>query len=97
MVSTIPTYLVFQKFFYLHFSFLSLLWINYFKNVERSITSTKNNKKILMINCHVDILVAARDEENVIERLVERLLNLDYPNNKLNIYIIDDGRLIRHL
>jgi 1,2-diacylglycerol 3-beta-glucosyltransferase len=39
----------------------------------------------------LDILVAARDEENVIERLVERLFNLDYPINKLNIYIIDDG------
>ena len=29
----------------------------------------------------LDILVAARDEENVIERLVERLFNLDYPTN----------------
>ena len=27
----------------------------------------------------------------VIARLVERLFNLDYPRNKLNIYIIDDG------
>ena len=41
----------------------------------------------------LDILVAARDEENVIERLVERLFNLDYPDNKLNIYIIDDGSI----
>ena len=39
----------------------------------------------------MDIIVAARDEENVIERLVKRLFNLDYPVNKLNIYIIDDG------
>jgi len=39
----------------------------------------------------LDILVAARDEENVIARLVERLFNLDYPTNRLNIYIIDDG------
>ena len=39
----------------------------------------------------LDILVAARDEENVIARLVERLFNLEYPTNKLNIYIIDDG------
>jgi len=33
----------------------------------------------------LDILVAARDEENVIARLVERLFNLDYPTKKLNI------------
>ena len=39
----------------------------------------------------VDILVAARDEQNVISRLVERLFNIDYPSDKLNIYIIDDG------
>jgi len=39
----------------------------------------------------LDILVAARDEQNVIARLVERLFNLDYPSEKLKIYIIDDG------
>ena len=39
----------------------------------------------------LDILVAARDEQNVISRLVERLFNLDYPSEKLKIYIIDDG------
>ena len=39
----------------------------------------------------IDILVAARDEQNVVSILVERLFNLDYPSEKLNIYIIDDG------
>ena len=39
----------------------------------------------------LDIIVAARDEQNVIQRLVERLFNLDYPSEKLNIFIIDDG------
>tara|TARA_B100000212_G_scaffold45248_1_gene29233 strand:+ start:160 stop:783 length:624 start_codon:yes stop_codon:yes gene_type:complete len=41
----------------------------------------------------LDILVAARDEQNVIARLVERLFNLDYPSEKLKIYIIDDGSI----
>ena len=40
---------------------------------------------------YLDILVAARDEQNVISGLVERLFNLDYPDEKLNIHIIDDG------
>ena len=40
---------------------------------------------------YLDIIVAARDEQNVIQRLVERLFNLDYPSDKLNIFIIDDG------
>jgi len=41
----------------------------------------------------LDILVAARDEQNVIARLVERLFKLDYPADKLKIYIIDDGSI----
>ena len=40
---------------------------------------------------YLDIIVAARDEQYVIQRLVERLFNLDYPSEKLNIFIIDDG------
>ena len=39
----------------------------------------------------VDVLVAARDEENVIERLVSRLLSLEYPEEKISFWIIDDG------
>ena len=39
----------------------------------------------------VDVLVAARDEENVIERLVSRLLSIEYPEDKISIWIIDDG------
>ena len=39
----------------------------------------------------VDILVAARDEEAVIERLVQHLASLKYPKHKLSTWIIDDG------
>ncbi len=39
----------------------------------------------------VDVLVAARDEENVIERLVARLLSIEYPEEKISLWIIDDG------
>ncbi len=39
----------------------------------------------------VDVLVAARDEENVIERLVSRLLSIEYPVEKISLWIIDDG------
>ena len=40
---------------------------------------------------NLDIIVAARDEQYVIQRLVERLFRLDYPSDKLNIFVIDDG------
>ena len=56
-------------------------------NVLKTVSRRISNKELPVL----DILVAARDEENVIARLVERLFSLDYPTNKLNIYIIDDG------
>ncbi len=61
---------------------------NFKRNNLSNIGSNKLTNKELPT---LDILVAARDEENVIERLIERLFNLDYPSNKLNIYVIDDG------
>ena len=39
----------------------------------------------------VDVLVAARDEENVVPRLIERLSSIRYPISKLSVWIIDDG------
>ena len=57
------------------------------KNVVNIVSRKISNKELPML----DILVAARDEENVIARLVERLFSLDYPTNKLN----DDLWLLR--
>jgi 1,2-diacylglycerol 3-beta-glucosyltransferase len=39
----------------------------------------------------VDLVVAARDEEAVIGRLVERLSQLDYPEELLRFWVVDDG------
>jgi 1,2-diacylglycerol 3-beta-glucosyltransferase len=39
----------------------------------------------------VDIVVAARDEQAVIGRLVERLLRVRYPADRLSLWVIDDG------
>ncbi|KGG13688.1 MULTISPECIES: glycosyltransferase [Prochlorococcus] len=39
----------------------------------------------------VDVLISARDEENVVDRLVKRLMNIRYPKDKLTIMIVDDG------
>ena len=96
LISTIPHIFQFKHFlfFTITISFLVACYgLNVIsKNIKRSVFS-QNNKKILSDDKlpALDILVAARDEENVIARLVERLFNLDYPINKLNIYVIDDG------
>ena len=39
----------------------------------------------------VDVVVAARDEQAVIIRLVERLAALRYPEGQLTLWVIDDG------
>ena len=49
-------------------------------NILNTVSRRISNKELPLL----DILVAARDEENVISRLVERLFSLDYPTNKLD-------------
>jgi len=39
----------------------------------------------------VNVLVACRNEESVIGSLVERLVSLDYPSDRLKIVVTDDG------
>ena len=43
----------------------------------------------------VDVLVAARDEEAVITRLVQAVADLDYPKELLSLWVMDDGSLDR--
>ena len=43
----------------------------------------------------LDVVVAARDEETVVTRLVERLSALRYPKGRLSTWVIDDGSLDR--
>ena len=61
------------------------------KNIKIPNNNTYSDKEFSNNIPTLDILVAARDEQNVIARLVERLFNLDYPSEKLKIHIIDDG------
>ena len=39
----------------------------------------------------VDVVVAARDEEAVIASLVERVLRLRWPEDRLRLWVVDDG------
>ncbi|BEV35452.1 glycosyltransferase [Synechococcus sp. M16CYN] len=43
----------------------------------------------------LDVIVAARDEETVVTCLVERLIKLRYPADRLSIWVVDDGSLDR--
>ena len=91
-IDIIPHVFNIERFFYLIFTFsfvivfygLIVISKNFKRNNFSNTVSRTISKKELPV---LDILVAARDEENVIARLVERLFSLDYPTNKLNIYI----------
>ncbi len=57
--------------------------------IDSSSTSPESVEQALLP--FVDVLVAARDEERVLGRLVEHLTSINYPEKKLSIWIIDDG------
>jgi len=40
---------------------------------------------------HVALLVAAKNEEAVIENLVESLMRLDYPNDRYEVWVVNDN------
>tara|TARA_Y100001968_G_scaffold332305_1_gene389952 strand:+ start:1197 stop:2510 length:1314 start_codon:yes stop_codon:yes gene_type:complete len=58
-----------------------------FANTEIESSQITENEKLPS----VDVLVAARDEENVVETLVNRLALIRYPIEKISVWIIDDG------
>ncbi|MFN5193443.1 MAG: glycosyltransferase family 2 protein [Cyanobacteriota bacterium] len=43
----------------------------------------------------VEVVVAARDEEAVIGRLVERVAAIHYPHDRLRLWVVDDGSVDR--
>ena len=96
LVTVSPRFFNIKYFSYLIFS-LSLLIALYgllviSKNIKRGFAFNTFDKKFSNKKLpSLDILVPARDEENVIATSVERLFKLDYPTNRLNIYIVDDG------
>lgn len=49
-------------------------------------------EKIKLLNYPaVTVIIPCWNEENTIKRTVESLLNINYPKDKLNIFLIDDG------
>ncbi|MEK7080905.1 MAG: glycosyltransferase [Patescibacteria group bacterium] len=51
----------------------------------------RNGKIILAEYPAVTIVVPCWNEENTVEKTVRSLLNLNYPKNKIQIFLIDDG------
>jgi len=58
-----------------------ILWLSNFKSFGNSLVNFPS----------VDILIAARNEEDNIEACLDSLVALDYPKDKLNIWVGNDG------
>ena len=83
-MTIIDIIIYFSIFFFLYISILSLLvlWEN--KNRIYKPKLKKNYPS-------VSIIVPCFNEEKTISKTIRSLLNLDYPKNKLEILVIDDG------
>ena len=79
--------------------FYILIFFSVYGQVFYFVTFLENRKKIINRNGaikldnypSVTIAIPCWNEERTIERTVESLLCLNYPQDKLNIFIIDDG------
>jgi cellulose synthase/poly-beta-1,6-N-acetylglucosamine synthase-like glycosyltransferase len=81
------------------FIFYILIFLSVYVQVFFFITFIENRKKIVIRNGKikletypsVTITVPCWNEENTVEKTINSLLGLNYPKDKLKIFLIDDG------
>ena len=79
--------------------FYILIFLSVYVQVFFFVTFLENRKKIVIRNGKiklakypaVTIVVSCWNEEKTVYKTVRSLLNLNYPKNKLKIFLIDDG------
>lgn len=81
------------------FIFYSFIFLSVYIQVFFLITFFENRKKIVVRNGQIElsfypsvtIVVPCWNEESSVSKTVESLLGLNYPKDKLNIFLVDDG------
>ena len=84
-ISTVVTYIVTFLAIYVQVFFL----VTFLENRRKLVYRTGSLE--LPEYPTVTVIVPCWNEEKTIHRTIESLLNLDYPKNKLEIFLIDDG------
>lgn len=85
--------------YFLEIIFFILTFMSVYVQVFFLITFLENRKKIIVRNSHINlmkypkvtIIVPSWNEEKTIYKTVRSLLDLNYPKDKLKIFLIDDG------
>ncbi len=67
------------------------LLITYFEIREKIKFESKNDGRDIKNFPSVSIIVPCYNEDRSVVKTIESLLNLEYPKEKLNIIIVDDG------
>ena len=83
------------------FIFYILIFLSVYTQVFFFVTFLENRKKIVIRNGKitletypaVTIVVPIFNEEGTVEKTVQSLLNLNYPKDKLKIFLVDDGSI----
>ncbi|MBD3386063.1 glycosyltransferase [candidate division KSB1 bacterium] len=80
---------------------MTIFWVSFFAiayiyagfNILTALMGWIGNKSVVKQNIFpsVDVIIAAYNEENQIKSRVQNLLNLDYPQEKINIIVASDG------
>ena len=66
--------------------FVSVFYLLMFMETRKKLKSPRGKKLP-----RISVIIPAHNEERVIERTIRSVLNLDYPRNKLEIIVVDDG------
>lgn len=77
----------FYIFLFITLYFQIFLLISFFENKQKKIEKPLEDSDYLSVS----IMVPCYNEESTVERTIKSLQNLNYPKDRLNIIIIDDG------
>ena len=78
-------------FAYLFATYFLVYWLLLFIETEPRLRKEYNEKIVLKRHPFVSILVPAWNEENTVVKTLNSLITLDWPKNKLEIIVVDDG------
>src|SRR3989338_7355623 len=73
------------------FYILVFFFVTFFENRKKIVTRKRNEKIKLSFYPKVTITVPCWNEEKTVYKTVRSLLDLNYPQDRIQIFLVDDG------